>query len=502
MKKNINKYIKNLITIQLIMFPILDMIRTTDFRHVELFGISLIELVNILLIGISFLLTIVKYFKTKKRVIVSMMLFIIVYFIYIIIHCKHIVTFNTNIFSKANFSFPIEAFYILRVYLLPLLLLFVLVENKDIFNRQFYFKTIKIVIAIISFSIVVLDFFKISYISYSANHDFVSHNFIDYFLYTGDYKLISGRGWFDSANELSAIMLMLFPINIHILYNEKKKINYILFGFQFLSMIILGTRTAAYGSVMIFGLSLCVYIVLVRLKKEKMDKIFLQNFFVIGIVLTAYMTISPFMFGRINDSSYDFSIKNQEAYDELTNLNNLNEEELDAIMVKYRDEYLINEAFLKMYPFSGDREFWLNVARRDKAINNNSRVMKKDIIARIKERNNNKLDSYLGMGYTLNFMDIERDYVYQYYLFGITGLILFICPYFFIIVYLIFEALKNFKNHFNFMTYLKIMSPLLGLTIAYLSGHVFGWVSPMMWLSITISILSFCVKDRKKRWIK
>ena len=101
------------------------------------------------------------------------------------------------------------------------------------------------------------------------------------------------------------------------------------------------------------------------------------------------------------------------------------------------------------------------------------------------------------MGYTLNFMDMERDYVYQYYLFGIVGLLLFICPYFFIIVYLIFRVLYNFKNHFNFMTYLKVMSPLLGLAIAYLSGHVFGWVSPMMWLAIIISILNFCVETRK-----
>ena len=36
----INKYLKILITIQFIIFPILDMIRTTNFRHVEFLGIS------------------------------------------------------------------------------------------------------------------------------------------------------------------------------------------------------------------------------------------------------------------------------------------------------------------------------------------------------------------------------------------------------------------------------------------------------------------------------
>ena len=37
----INKCLKILITIQFIIFPILDMIRTTDFRHVEFLGILL-----------------------------------------------------------------------------------------------------------------------------------------------------------------------------------------------------------------------------------------------------------------------------------------------------------------------------------------------------------------------------------------------------------------------------------------------------------------------------
>ena len=68
LKQNkIKKYIKFLISIQLIIFPILDMIRTTKFRHVELLGISLIELVNILLIGFSFMLTIIKIFNTRKK---------------------------------------------------------------------------------------------------------------------------------------------------------------------------------------------------------------------------------------------------------------------------------------------------------------------------------------------------------------------------------------------------------------------------------------------------
>ena len=49
MKKN--KYIKLFVTILLICLPFLDMLRTTDIRHFEILGISIVEIFNILLKG-------------------------------------------------------------------------------------------------------------------------------------------------------------------------------------------------------------------------------------------------------------------------------------------------------------------------------------------------------------------------------------------------------------------------------------------------------------------
>lgn len=491
-----NKIIKILVGLQFIIFPFLDVIRTTNFRKVEFFGISVIELINIILIGAALMLTLIKMIKKKKRYILMLIFYLILCFIYIWFHYKHIITFDATIFERASFNFLTEAFYLCRVYILPLMLLFVLYNNRDILDKKFYLKISKVVISIISFSIIVLDFFKISYISYSANHDFVSHNFIDYFLYSGDYKLLSARGWFDSANELSAILLMLFPLNIYCLYKEQNKFNIILFACQFFAMILLGTRTAAMGSVIICIVISIIYTLLVLIKKEKYNVSFVKNFGIISIVCTAYMCISPFMFGRINDSNYDFSIQNESAYKEIDNIENIDDdEELEAIFAKYSGEYLINEAFLKMYPINKDKDFWIKMAKRDRALNNNSRIMKTDILARIKERNNNSLDNYYGMGYTLNFMDIERDYVYQYYLFGIFGIVLFIFPYFVALLISLIKVLKKLLNYFKLSTFIFFMSPTLCLAIAYLSGHVFGWVSPMMWLVFSLALLNFFVRE-------
>jgi len=491
----LDKIIKILITILLLQLPFLDMLRNTGIRHIQLFGISIIEIGNLLLIFTVLTLTLWKLLKRKKTEILKLLLFLGLVLIYLFLHYQNIIKFDSNIFADANFNFITESFYIIRVYICPLLLVYILYQNREIFNKDFYFKIIKIIIAIISFSIVILNILKLSFISYSPTHDFIKYNMFDYFLFQGDYKTLSSRGWFDSANELSAILFMLFPINIYLLYKEGKKINLALFIFQFLAMILLGTRTSALGAVLICITAFIIYVSLILLKKEKYNNTFVTRFTVVSLICTAYLTISPFMFGRINDATFNFAIQNKEAY---TNLENISNDDLESMIDKYKGEYMINEVFLELYPINGDKEFWLKMAKRDRALNNDSRQIKTDILKRIKERNANESDNYYGMGYTLNFMDLERDYVYQFYLFGIFGIMLFIFPYFIILFINFVSALVNFQKNFKLITFVAFMSPLLGLTIAYLSGHVFGWISPMYYLAMFVGFTTVVVYENSK----
>ena len=307
----------------------------------------------------------------------------------------------------------------------------------------------------------------------------------DYFLYNGDYKQLAVRGFFDSANELSAILLMLMPINIYLFYKEGTKYNVILFVLQFIAMILLGTRTAAYGALLISIVSFIFYCILIVLKREKINAYFNTYFIVSLLGCTAFLVISPFMFGRMSEGSPDFSIKNADAYAQIDKIDINN---LDKLIEKYQSEYLINEYFLEIYPINNDPQFWLGIIKRDKALNNDNRLMKTDIIKRIEKRNNNSNDKLYGMGYTLNFIDLERDYFYQYYLFGIIGILILMGPYFIVLCVLLFKALKKFDDNFNLLTLNCAMSVSLGLVIAYYSGHVFGWVSPMMILVFVISL--------------
>ena len=179
-----DKLIKWSIFILIFILPFLDMLRTTSFKDIEVVEIALIELINIILILVAFVTT---FFKINIRRFIKLFIYFLFVFIYILLHYNNIINFDTRIFANASVDFMTETFYIIRVYILPLLLIFILYENRDIFDKKFYFKIFKIVIFVISFSIIILNILKLSFISYSPTKDFIEANIFDYFWYKGDF---------------------------------------------------------------------------------------------------------------------------------------------------------------------------------------------------------------------------------------------------------------------------------------------------------------------------
>ena len=60
----------------------------------------------------------------------------------------------------------------------------------------------------------------------------------------------------------------------------------------------------------------------------------------------------------------------------------------------------------------------------------------------------------------------------------------------------VLKSIFSFYNkNFKFITILGCMSVVLGLIIAYYSGHVFGWVSPMMYLVMFLALLICIIYD-------
>lgn len=486
------KIIKYSIFILFIMLPIIDCLRRTAIKDIELFGFSIIELFNIVIIGYTLILTIINL-KNKKKEIIPLFIYTIILLIYICFHDMNILCFDTNVYPQSNINIVTETYYILRVYYMPVLLIFILIKNIDIFNLQFYSKLVKSLICIICLSIILLNIFKLSFATYSATNDeFVKYNIFDFYKSDKSPKLLSTRGWFDSGNEISAILLMLFPINIYLLYKENKKLNIFLYIVQFLAMIILGTRVSSIGAILITIIAIIINVFSNSLKHNRIN----YKIIIYGLLCTIYFFISP-----VGVYLLDYTVPNYNIEDEHNEcLKKLTDEkEISEYITNSLYDFRIDEAFIELYPIENDIYFWKEIALRNRNLNNDSRVMKTTIIKRIYEKNNNKYDKFLGMGYTINFMDLERDYVYQYYLFGIFGIIL-ILPQVLLYIKIGIYYLKNIKNIELDKIILLAMSVALGFAVAYYSGHVFGWISPSYILILTLAFL-YCECQNSKRMI-
>lgn len=483
-----NKIIKITITILLIILPLMDVLRITPLKNIEILGISFVEFFNLFLICIAFFLTIL---KVKFKKIKPLVFYTIIFIIYLVLHSLNILKFDATLLPNSNINIIREIFYLFRVFYTPILLFFTLYENRDIFKKEYAFKVLKTIVLIISSSIILLNIFKLSYASYGENV-FLNYNIFDFYKSNIEYKLLSTRGLFHSANELSAILITFLPITIFTLWKHPTKFNYFLYFIQVISMIIIGTRISSLGSLLVCFAAIFINIFMHFTRRSKIKK----SFIIFTLITCSYFLISPIGLHYINYEEPNLEIENEDCYRELKTLDN----ELDIIanIIDNSYEYRIHEDFVKLYPVQLDVSFWKSVALRDKKINIDNRLMKTDIIKRVYERNNNKYDKWLGIGYTTDFMDLERDYIYQFYLFGIFGLIVLIGPYFIVLFYGIIKILTNIKKYYSQYTALMGMSIVLSLIVAYLTGHVFGQVSPMLYLSF---VLYLFIVDLKEKYV-
>ncbi|MGN1399855.1 MAG: O-antigen ligase family protein [Erysipelotrichaceae bacterium] len=479
----LNKWLKRLVSTLFIILPIIEMLRNTQIKNIEIFNISLIELIVIVLILSALVLTIIKHkYKFSKW----LFLIVLIYASYLLWHCYHIYSFDQTIFPLSDPSYFVELYYLFRVYLLPLLLILILIENKDVFDKHFYLVITKYLILVISANIVVCNLARFSLFSYKYEDATLINTscFFDVFTVEKNYQDLFTCGFFPSANQISIVLVMLLPLNLLSLYRSVSLSNVLLVVLQLFAMIIVGTKTAVLGSLLELLAGFILYIGFLLLPKERPLKKNYLAILIILMVLTSFtIYLSPFYRNYTSNKTSLASLSERQKYI-YQQLNELPIEAAGQFIKENYGTFKINKIFCDLYPIENDPAFWLEIAKRDRSLNNDYRIIKQDILARIAQRNDNPLDKYLGLGYSLNFPDIERDYVYQYYLFGIFGVILFIGSYIIIYIYNLFKAF--YKVNFNYYYALALVSCFFGFVVCYFSGHLFGWSFPMYIMALCL----------------
>ena len=361
-----NKIIEKVLLIFLLIQPFLDVVATTNY-----------SILNIIVRGLFLLLIVIYLLFNKKNIAILISTLV-----------SGLILFGINIYFNLGIVTSISN--VMKLYYLPITILFFVNIKNSIDNK---------IITYVLFIYIIL--FLSSYIfGFGYNN----------------YKLSDGkqgfRGIFNSINEISAIIIGLFPLALNYLKNKSNYIiSIMLIVFTFLVALLTGTKVLMIG----------LFIIIIFIYIKSAIKIF-KNMSTIKKIISIII-ISIIILGGIYLLTYTRFYKNM----------------------------IVQQKFFKSYNI-------LSINFINKVLFNNRLTFLKDNFLFYK--NQSLINIIFGIGYSNQSIKlVEIDIFDILFRFGIFGLISFIVP----IIYIV----KKIK-----LDKISLFSIILLILISLTSGHV------------------------------
>ena len=478
MKKDVNdklKYLLKLLTmIFLITSPIFDM----TFFHSRITTLIRIFIILVIFISTIFLL------KDSRKILKYLIIFYLLSASYLIVSYYHNKSFISLFPNNFNYSFINELFTILKL-IMPITFVY------SLYYQKLSTKDFKIIFIswslFISLQIIITNMFKISLSSYSdilIKYNIFEWNKNIYYIES------ASKGYFTYANMTSLILLMMLIYNFYFFIKDNFK--YIIL--ISISMLMLGTRVSSVGGLLTLICLIICYLFFVIIKKEKFNKhlFLLLSVIILWILL---LPISPYKNRNIELNKYsnfkEELFENNDVYNEndtqTIKKENSKQEYIESIV----NNDLIPEFFYKIYySYEYDPDFWIDLIENTDESNINYRLIEEKMIKRVIKINNNKLDVLLGISNSRiqNIHNLERDFIMQYYAFGIIGSIILLSVY---LIMLIINIIKLIKK-FSFLNSINLIANILFCFCAYLTGNI---LCSMTMIIVYSFLSSFMIKD-------
>lgn len=318
-KNKINRVIKVLLFSYIIILPLLDICKYY-YSNIEIFGFSLIEFTNIFFCVTMMFMILWNKYRTEKKIDKSVIISSLIFFVYIIFHSLNVIKISND--SEVTMNIAVEIYYIIRAYILPFVLLYV-INNVDI-NKNKIFNLLSFLGFIIAFVILISNIFNfgiITYDSYFGNDSVIYGNIFNWYndITIHNYVHYMSKGIFVSGNQLSLIMVSLLTISSLCLIREKKWYLYISYIIKCISLIIISTKTSTFG---LFIVLLFTFFALIFSKIiDKKEKILTNTIYILIVI---FLSLQLFM---ISPLSYKLGIKTYDtARSEKANTGDTNQE--------------------------------------------------------------------------------------------------------------------------------------------------------------------------------
>lgn len=436
MKKIINKLnIEKLLVIFLLLQPIIDLITSLSVRFYGSFA-TLGVLIKGLFLAFLVFFVIFKYkFKDRKLSTIFIIAFIIYEISYLLIN----ITFKSNIVLMSEIKGSIKTFFA------PITIIFLYDIMK---NEKFNFKSRY-------FAYILIEYVLLIFIANITGTAFET--------YKGEKA--GTIGWFYAGNDISTILITLFPI---LYFSTVKSFKMTLIPFLFLSIYVIlkvGTKVTLLGLILV----ICTLLVLATI-----NFICKRNKFKIKKNLLLLLTMCLFVAIVLPFSPAIGNLKLQ--YD---NNNIKNDNPSNKNPDKDKDKEVIDDMV-----FSGRTKFKNRAIKRFK--------------------NADPLQKAFGLGYVNNknveYKLVERDQYDIFFNHGIIGTILI----FSILIYFIIIILKSvfsrrLDKSFRMNIEAYAIAILLMFGISFYSGHVLLNPAVSIYFSVLLVSLFFRVNGKFKK---
>ena len=513
------KLIEKILIVFLMLQPLLDFYFLFDEDVVNFFGFSPSTIVRIAFVGIIGVLFVLVLRNVKEYVLYA--IYIAIVGVYVVFHHMNALNF-TDFYGGYDFGYTLvsELFYIIRM-LMPLFLIIVSAHYE--FTDETLEKLTTVWMVLISGSIVVTNLLGVATGSYSKKQ--ILGNIFYWFMEDRgglNFMDLASKGLFLDPNRLAALLVLVTPLTFYVLFKNPSAKNKVLVFLNLIAMFMVGTKVSTLGLAINLVISLCVYLFFSLVKKEMPFRRSVLGYLV--FLFVAFAIIYPFS-PAINRAEVDNGIvedykeneedANEEVLDELNQaLKNEYLEEINSALEEgmtmddilailpaekknaylitfienyYQDYHLHYDFVFDCYPYGYDPEFWYGVMNMSIEERTNFRTVEQMMLQRVKDKNNNPMDDYLGITFTRmgNIFDLEKDFLSHYYTLGIAGLIIFLFPYLIITLVAIVKMLISFKKCATMKNVYYLLGCGVALCAAYLTGNVMDGL-------ICTLILGFC----------
>lgn len=322
-----------------------------------------------------------------------------------------------------------------------------------------------------------------------SNTIYILSIFISIITKTSSSTYIEGigyKGWFESGNSISSILILSMFIILDLVKNKKYRywaLTVILLVGIFLTTLI-GTRVGLFGFILVLFIYAATEILVAILHRVQLNKNILIGSLcaIVAVVIVVGIVGSSTLQRRKHLHDIESNIVDEQTKKESHISGSLLEIKEKIEKDELEEGYMSDAAkksILDLY----------NFANKHNVTNNDMRTQQLVYNAYLIKNQANPILILFGNGYMANYRELVLEMEIPAFLFnfGIFGFILYFIPFLSIFIYAAYKALKNLKK-LQVQHIMLLAATFLSFAFAFLSGYTFFNSSTMM-IIIVLNVL-------------